>query len=106
MSRPVYRNPCSRRRTRLAAVALDSGTAPATLIWTGDVADRGSNTSRGNTNWVFDLLPHNGDSLVLPNTSQHQANTNDLTGLVVNNITVNYGGSTAVIRGNAVTLTG
>jgi autotransporter-associated beta strand protein len=91
-------------RSRLALVALEDRTVPANLIWTGDVDDRWGTNTLGNTNWAFDLLPHNGDSLVFPASSQHHSNTNNLNGLVINNITLQF--SQAIIGGNAITLTG
>jgi hypothetical protein len=83
---------------------LEDRCTPANLIWTGDVDDRWATNQLGNTNWAFDLLPHNGDSLVFPASSQHHSNTNNLSGLVINSITVQY--SQAIFGGNAITLTG
>ena len=87
-----------------AFVRLEDRTVPATLLWTGDVDDNWGTNQLGNTNWAFDLLPHNGDSLVFPASSQHHSNTNNLSGLVINNVTLQY--SAAIFGGNAITLTG
>ena len=92
------------QRTWLALTCLEDRTVPANLVWTGDVDDRWGTSVAGNTNWCFDMLPHNGDSLIFPASSQNHTNTNNLTGLVVNNLTVQFHPFT--ISGNAITLTG
>jgi autotransporter-associated beta strand protein len=100
----IHRAAAAPRRARLAVVRLEDRTVPANLVWTGDVDDRWGTNTLGNTNWAFDMLPHNGDNLLFPASSQHQSNTNNLNGLVVNNLTVASSGFT--IAGNAITLTG
>jgi autotransporter-associated beta strand protein len=85
-------------------VCLESRTVPATLLWTGDVDAHWGTNQFGNTNWAFDVLPHNGDSLVFPASSQNHSNTNNLTGLIINNLTIQY--NAAVFDGNSITLTG
>jgi len=80
---------------------LEDRAVPATLLWTGDVDDNWGTNQLGNTNWAFDVLPHNGDNLVFPASSQHHSNTNNLSGLVINNITLQYS-----FGGNAITLNG
>jgi len=92
------------RRARLGIVRLENRTVPATLIWTGAVDDHWGTNSFGTTNWAFNLVPHNGDSLTFPSSSQHHTNFNDLTSLTINNITVQY--APFDFFGNPVTLTG
>src|SRR5438552_8005374 len=90
---------------RLWLERLEDRTVPATLLWTGAVDDKwGTSNTFGNTNWAFNLLPHNGDSLIFPASSQHHSNTNNLTNLVVNNLTVDFVGFQ--IGGNAITFNG
>jgi autotransporter-associated beta strand protein len=91
-------------RTRLTLVRLEDRAVPANLIWTGDVDNHWGTNQLGNTNWAFDLLPHNGDSLVFPASSQNHSNSNNISGLVLNSITMQY--DLAVISGNGITLTG
>ena len=89
---------------RLELQQLEDRATPANLIWTGDADDHWGTNQLGNTNWAFDLLPHSGDNLLFPATSQNHSNSNNLTGLVINSITVQY--SEAIISGNGITLTG
>jgi hypothetical protein len=89
---------------RLDLLRLEDRTVPANLVWTGDVDANWGTNQLGNTNWAFDLLPHNGDSLIFPGSSQHHSNANNLTSLVINNFTVQY--SQATISGNGIKLTG
>jgi hypothetical protein len=72
------------------------------LLWTGDVDNHWGTNQLGNTNWAFDLLPHNGDSLIFPSSSPSFFITNNLNALVINNITLSH----VAIEGNAITLTG
>jgi autotransporter-associated beta strand protein len=93
-----------RTANKLQLERLEDRAVPANLIWTGAVDDHWGTNSFGTTNWAFNLLPHNGDSLTFPGSSQHHTNFNDLTGLTINNITVQY--SPFFFSGNPVTLTG
>jgi autotransporter-associated beta strand protein len=89
---------------RLRLEQLEDRATPANLIWTGDVDNHWGTNQLGNTNWAFDLLPHNGDNLLFPASSQNHSNSNNISGLVVNSITVQY--SLAIISGNDFTLNG
>jgi autotransporter-associated beta strand protein len=91
-------------RKRLTLVRLEDRAVPANLIWTGAVDDHWDTNSFGTTNWAFNLTPHNGDSLTFPSSSQHHTNFNDLAGLTINTITVQY--TPFYFSGNPITLTG
>jgi autotransporter-associated beta strand protein len=93
-----------RQAKRLNLERLEDRAVPANLVWTGDVDGNWATSNAGNTNWAFDFLPHNGDSLIFPAAAQNHTNTNNLTGLVVANLTVQSRPFT--ISGNAITLTG
>ncbi|HUG70323.1 MAG TPA: Calx-beta domain-containing protein, partial [Pirellulaceae bacterium] len=78
-----------------------------TLHWQGDVSSNWSDPA----NWLENLAPQNGDTLVFDtNTSglTSTVSTNDLTGLMVNRITIFDDSSTSnfTLNGNAISLAG
>src|SRR5262245_57999746 len=87
-------SPVRNRRARLSLVSLEDRTVPASLNWVGDVSGFWGANSGGNTNWfnnttnTDNVLPANGDSLIFPVSAQNFSNTNNLSNLHLNSITL------------------
>ncbi len=78
----------------------------ATVTWDGEGANNNFSTA---TNWAGDVVPQNGDDIVFNNETDvgDQTYTNDISGLVLANITLNGNASSSyTIAGNAITLSG
>src|SRR5438105_1841299 len=67
--------------------------------WKGSVNGDWNNAG----NWTNNAVPVSGDDLVFPSSAVNQVNTNTLTSLRLNSISI--GAGTYTIRGNAITLT-
>ena len=81
--------------------ALNSGQA-AVWSWSGG----GANTYWNNSaNWGFAGIPTNGDTVIFPASQPNLLNTNNIAGLVLNQVRFAGGGGGYDIRGNAFTLT-
>jgi autotransporter-associated beta strand protein len=81
--------------------ALNSSRA-AVLSWSGG----GANANWNNTaNWGFAGIPANGDTVVFPASQPNQLNTNNIAGLVLNQIRFAGASGGYDLRGNAFTLT-
>ena len=75
----------------------------ATWSWSGG---GGANANWNNiANWGFAGIPANGDTVIFPNSQPNLVNTNNIAGLVLNQIQFVGAGGGYDIRGNAFTLT-
>jgi len=82
-------------------LALHSSQA-AVWSWSGGGANAYWNNS---ANWGYAGIPGNGDTVVFPASQPNELNTNNLAGLVLNQIQFAGAGGGYDIRGNAFTLT-
>ena len=90
-------------RAFLSLLTLEDRTTPATLVWTGDLDSHwGTGVSGFNTNWHTNTFPAAGDDLIFPVAAANRTNTNDLSGLFLNSITI--AGTDYVLGGNSITL--
>jgi autotransporter-associated beta strand protein len=75
----------------------------AVWSWSGG---GGANANWNNSaNWGFAGTPNNGDTVIFPASQPNELNTNNLTGLTLNQIVFAGAGGGYDIRGNAFTLT-
>src|SRR5262245_59602569 len=75
----------------------------ATLSWSGSSPTSGNWSD--SQNWGFVGTPAAGDTLIFPAAQPRLANTNDISGLIINQIRFVGGGGGYAIRGNSITLT-
>src|SRR5262245_60114938 len=95
------------RRARLRLQRLEDRTVPATLVWSGDVNNLWGANVGGNTNWLNQTtltndVPQNGDDLVFTTMSANHTQTNNISGLRPNSISISD--TDYIIGGNAINL--
>src|SRR6266550_4664897 len=82
------------------AVLLASNQSEAAVLsWSG--ASITTANWSDNANWGFAGVPTNGDTLIFPAAQPRQANSNDISGLTLNQIRFVGAGGGYVINGNA-----
>jgi autotransporter-associated beta strand protein len=87
----------------LLIVQLADSCYGAVWSWSGG---GGANANWNNSaNWGFAGIPANGDTVIFPNSQPNELNTNNIAGLVLNQIRFVGAGGGYDIRGNAFTLT-
>jgi autotransporter-associated beta strand protein len=87
----------------LYAVLLAMPSYGAIWSWSGG---GGANAYWNNSaNWGFAGIPGDGDTVIFPNSQPNELNTNNIVGLVLNQIRFVGAGGGYDIRGNAFTLT-
>src|SRR5262249_39461121 len=86
---------------------LEDRTVPATLIWVGDVNGQWGTNVLGNTNWLNQTtlandVPHDGDDLVFTTMSANHTQTNNISGLSPNSISISD--TDYIIGGSPITV--
>jgi autotransporter-associated beta strand protein len=79
----------------------------AVVTWDGGESGTGKDDwsgSKGDKNWVGDVAPANGDSLVFAGTAR-LTNNNNITGLTITNLTFNNTAGAFILGGNQITFT-
>src|SRR5262245_31741804 len=95
------------RRARPRLQRREDRTGPAKLVWVGNVSgSRGANVG-GITNWfnqttLANDVPHDGDDLQFTTTSANHSQTNNISGLSPNSITISD--TDYIIGGSAINL--
>src|ERR1039457_639294 len=87
----------------IASVIFAVSSQAAVWSWSGG---GGANAYWNNSaNWGFAGIPGNGDTVIFPASQPNELNTNNIAGLVLNQIRFAGAGGGYDLRGNAFTLT-